>query len=456
MARTEYRWSFDDPDFIGPHSKAKHEVIRDYVRRYLIEVTKNPARDRIRLNIVDGFSGGGIYVTGQERSRYYGSPVQLVEVLLEMEKELQAPRKKPFHLDWTLHLIDKSPGAISTLKRVLAARGYLGLVDQRIHLHQRAFEDAFDPLIRRLQGKGRTIFVLDQYGYTSVPLSILARIFGDLEKPEVILTFAFDYLTSFVQDFDDLNASLVKFGLQPTPRHEYDAALAAKGGLEFLVQRRLHKAFLSVANYFTPFFITSRSDAATGKGGSNLAYWLVHLSQHPHARNVMAGLHWEKQNHFAHFGRVGQQMLGYDPQQDGANRDAYLFDVSAFGQTTSKLTEELPGIIRDRHPDGISLRDFFAQPDICNGSTADFEIYKTVLAGAATEGLISIRTKSGGEKRKLTSINPTDWLVVAKTPTLFALPHPKLVMPERTKQSRLVAKVMATQAPESIASSAEP
>lgn len=436
MAKREYRWDFERPDFIGSHSKAKHEVIRDYVRRFLREVNKNPRRDRIRLNLVDGFSGGGVYRTGKDGERYYGSPVQLVEAMLEMERELQAARTKPFTLDWTLHLIDKSPSAISTLRRVLAERGHLGLVDQRIHIHRRAFEDAFPRLLERLKGDGKAIFILDQYGYTGVPLSILSQIFGELEKPEVIMTFAFEYLSGFVQDFADLNASLVKFGLQPTPREEYEAALAAKGGLEFLVQRRLHGAFLSVATYFTPFFITSRDDAETGKGGSNLAYWLVHLSEHHHARNVMAGLHWEKQNHFAHFGQVGQHMLGYDPLRDNTDRIPYLFDTSAYALTTAKLTEDLPRIIRDRHPDGIPLIDFFALPEICNGSTADFEIYRQVLSSAATQGLLAIRTKNGGEKRKLASLSPRDVLFVPPTPTLFALRRPDLAMPDRFKGTR--------------------
>lgn len=441
---SKYHWSFEKPPIIQEHSKVKHAVYRDYLRRYLLEVTKNPARDGIHINIVDGFAGGGVYVTGKEHTRYYGSPILLIDMLHEMQVELQAQRTKTFTLDWKLHLVDRGPSAHAVLRKVFAEKGYSHLIGERVFLHQKTFEDALPSLIPYLAARGRTIFILDQYGYTHVPLGVLSRIFGEMTKPEVILTFAFEHLSGFVQDFDALNKILAGFGIPLIPRDEFDAANATRGGLEFLVQRWLHKAFVSTASYFTPFFITMRGDQDTGTRGCNLAYWLIHLSQHPHARNVMTGLHWEKQNHFAHFGGYGQHMLGYDIARDSLDRDPCLFDDSAHTRTVTKLIEDLPRLLHG-YGNGVVFRDFFA--DICNGSPADMDIYKDALARAAELRLIRIETETGGAKRKAVSLRPADRLFIPRQPTLYLPSHPVLKLPEGSRGGTVLKAIRPPASP---------
>jgi hypothetical protein len=43
---------------------------------------------------------------------------------------------------------------------------------------------------------------------------------------------------------------------------------------------------------------------------------LIHLSSHWKARDVMTDLHWELGTTFAHYGRPGLYMLGYDQDCD--------------------------------------------------------------------------------------------------------------------------------------------
>ena len=314
---------------------------------------------------MDGFAGGGIYVSGRDRTPYFGSPVILLRTLQEMQAELQAQQRKDFLLDYRVHLVDEAPEALATLRQVLEREGFGSLVGERVFLHNRTFQDALPSLLQDVQRRGRTLFILDQYGYTDVPFGLLGQIFRDLRAPEVILTFAFEHLTAFVQDYGALNGALRRIGMADLPREEYDLALTQPGGLEFLIQRRMHRAFLNTASYFTPFFVTSRSDSGGGPRGSNLAYWLLHLSAHPLARDVMTGLHWERHNHFAHYGSAGSHMLGYDPAQAPAEIQAFLFDDDARARTTLALGEDLPREIA-RHPDGIDFSRFHAT--ICNGS----------------------------------------------------------------------------------------
>ena len=125
---THYEWSIDNPTTIHEHSKAKHQVYREYVKRYLRERVVRPTFDRYCINIIDGFAGGGIYASGPTRNVYYGSPIILLETLHEMQAELQARQSKPFLLDYNVHFVDVSSEAIATLADVLKARGFGHLI----------------------------------------------------------------------------------------------------------------------------------------------------------------------------------------------------------------------------------------------------------------------------------------------------------------------------------------
>ncbi len=135
MAKGGYKWSIEDPQPLGEHSKAKHAVYREYLRRYLRERIKSLGFDVYRINIVDGFAGGGIYVSGRDRTPYYGSPIILLRTLQEMQVELQARQRKPFLLDYRVHFVDEAPEAISTLQQVLTREGFGGLIEERVFLH---------------------------------------------------------------------------------------------------------------------------------------------------------------------------------------------------------------------------------------------------------------------------------------------------------------------------------
>lgn len=429
-----YDWSITNPQMVGEHSKTKHNVYREYLKQYLRERVKSPQFDKIRINIVDGFAGGGIYATGSYKDIYYGSPIILLQTLAEMQIELQAQQRKDFLLDYQLHLVDVSSEAIDTLRKVLKYRGFSELIGTRVFLHLDSFQNALPNLIDHVSGRGRTIFILDQYGYTDVPFSSLDLIFRSLNSPEVILTFAFHHLAAFVHDFDALNKTFARLCIGGLDRDEYNASITKRGGLEFLIQRHLHKAFLSVAKFFTPFFITSRGDESSGLRGSNLAYWLLHLSQHPLARDVMTRLHWDHHNHFAHYGGAGSNMLlGFDPAQTQSQNElqAFLFDDDARTRTKVALMADLPREIA-HYRDGLTFADFHT--NICNGSPADTEIMKEVLANLAQDRIINIKTAAGSRKRNPANILPDDRLFLPEQKA-FMLPTQGLPI-IRPKSSR--------------------
>jgi len=60
MAINHYDWK-DGPAPIQQHSVAKHRILQSYLRAYFQTLVSSPSQDVLRLTLVDGFSGGGLY-----------------------------------------------------------------------------------------------------------------------------------------------------------------------------------------------------------------------------------------------------------------------------------------------------------------------------------------------------------------------------------------------------------
>lgn len=58
----------ESPPKILAHSKVKHSLIVDYLKRYIRTLTADPRQDVFRLTLVDGFSGGGLQIRVPARS----------------------------------------------------------------------------------------------------------------------------------------------------------------------------------------------------------------------------------------------------------------------------------------------------------------------------------------------------------------------------------------------------
>ena len=70
----DFKWHPDEPPpLIEEHSKAKLDVLRSYLRAYFDRLNVNPARDEFKLDLIDGFAGGGTF-QGQHRNRVWHAP----------------------------------------------------------------------------------------------------------------------------------------------------------------------------------------------------------------------------------------------------------------------------------------------------------------------------------------------------------------------------------------------
>lgn len=193
MAQNHYDWA-DGPAELDAHSLTKHEVLVGYLLRYFEQRTLNArGRERLRITLVDGFCGGGLYTIRGKQQEVLGSPLRMLAAVEEARVLINLGRTKPIELDVQYVFIDKDARALSHLTKVLNDRGYGAEINRSIHLMRDEFAAASPAVLKLVKDHTpratTALFFLDQYGYSDVPAPLIQRIFTELPGSEVVLTF---------------------------------------------------------------------------------------------------------------------------------------------------------------------------------------------------------------------------------------------------------------------------
>ena len=94
----EFKWHVNEPPpRIEPHSKAKLSVLRGYLRAYFDRLGGTVhRRDEFKLDLIDGFCGGGIYRDDRDGDGLLvGSPLVMLEEAQAAKQRLARGRTKP-------------------------------------------------------------------------------------------------------------------------------------------------------------------------------------------------------------------------------------------------------------------------------------------------------------------------------------------------------------------------
>ena len=332
-----FRWRpGDPPPTIAEHSKAKLTVLRRYLRAYFDRLSVNPSREEFRLDLIDGFSGGGTFT--DEDGIVSGTPLIMIEESEAAQERLSRNRSKPLVFDFKYYFTDADPFHVDHLRAVLNERGQMD--DERIIVRNSRFEDEVDRIIaeilRRQPRAGRAIFLLDQTGFSRVPLNLVARILHELPAAEVILTFAADVLINYLAETPTYVKAVSPLELTEQQIQDLIQFKNHAGG-RALVQRvlREHIRNTTGATYDTPFFIRPEQ--------SRRALWFLHLSRHPTARDVMIQRHWDVSGAFEHYGSGGFEMLGWDALKSSDTLRLFRFEELEAKQMRDQLLESMPG-----------------------------------------------------------------------------------------------------------------
>lgn len=410
MTRSPFQWPTDGSGAIlQQHSVAKLEVLREYLIAYFKTLAANPRRDRISLTLVDGFAGGGVYRHVDTDERILGSPLVLLQATEQAKAIINAERRKPLLFSIGYIFVEKDASAIASLRATLKMEGYAERLGSDIHVVRDTFEAQSERIIQAIKERcpntGRALILLDQYGYKDVPTSQIRTLFARLPKAEIVLTFAVDAFINFASDNKLTKDTLKHLGVPDILKGRSFAEIKEnESHYRLFIQSALYKDLVVAcgAGYYTPFFIRT-----SGHGD----YWLIHLSQHPRARDVMTQVHWDKNNHFIHYGGAGLDMfrvLGYDAKQDETfTRQGSLdfkFDDEANQQSINLLTRQLVRLIYQH--DTISFERLYEST--CNLTPTASRHYREALEKLVEYKEVEVGSPQGARRLKASTIKDND------------------------------------------------
>ena len=417
MAQKHYDWKIGEPPpVVGRHSGAKHRIIDRYVRRYIEICTSTPVQERLNLTIVDGYCGGGRYRF--DGGEVKGSPIVLLEAVAQMQETLNRKRKKGFEIRTDFLFVDLNRHHTEYLRAEIEASPFRDALGDTIHIWTDDFNerigDAIALVKRKSPQKGRSLFVLDQYGWSDVAFRSMRAILSALQKAEIFLTFSVDSLIDYMSEKRLKQQGYRNIDAEPAFVRELIEEKAEGPAWRTMIQNSLysHLREATGAEYYSPFFIRSPE--------AHRSYWFLHLSRHREARNVIGNIHWEENNISLHHGGAGLQALrfssGNDPRQMMLG---YEFDEFAKRASREVLLEQIPQIIRctfdaDSAP---SLEQLFGQR--CNDTPVTRELFEEVLIELRKLHELRIEDIYGKDKPRSPKVTWSDRIVLARQPTLF-------------------------------------
>ena len=238
-----FEWHPDDPPpQIESHSKAKLSVLRSYLRAYFDRLNINPNRDAFKLDLVDGFAGGGLFLDNGDPLA--GTPLIMLEEASSATERLNRNRIKRLHVDCKFYFVDKKAAHTDHLRRVLTERGQ-EIDEDRIVVRTGLFENEVDGILksihRRQPRAGRAIFLLDQTGFSQIELAMVSRIFAELPAAEVILTFAADTLVNHLSETPQIAKAVAPLQLSESQIENLIHLRDGNGG-RALVQRTVARS----------------------------------------------------------------------------------------------------------------------------------------------------------------------------------------------------------------------
>ncbi|MRS99207.1 three-Cys-motif partner protein TcmP [Ralstonia pickettii] len=400
-----YTWVWGSPPpLLKRHSEVKHALLRNYLIDYFLTLVSLPQQDRIQLTIVDGFCGGGLYLN-EDGHEVPGSPLVILQAIREAEilVNVRQERRKPILIDVELICVDASEQSLGYLERLLRERGYgAALASGSVRIVKGEFADHCGAAIQRCHDRsprsGRALFVLDQYGYSDVPMHCLRDIFAKLKRAEVILTFYIDALIKYLNE-RNLAAFEKATGISASVRASEIDEIKQSPRWRVHLQSSLYRDLTDQcsAQFYTPFFV--RPERGHGD------FWLLHLSQHWKARDVMASTHWQHHNHFAHYGDAGFHMFstGYISKIDDEHKLQAGFDFSEVAAAVSKETmlEQVPEMLFNG-AEGMTFEQFFLK--LINTTPATREMVEAALLELHQGGEIVVVDESGDRSRARVSL----------------------------------------------------
>lgn len=337
MVKSQDAFSWKDGN-IPPcpvHSRIKLEVLRDYLLAYFPTISQNKRMDGVNIELIDAFAGGGVLIDAETKTPINGSPKVIITAVRESEIAIAAEKTKPFTINARYHFADACPDAVHRLRCDLTSSGFGNdLETGKVRVDNLTFDKFLPELLRRIKPRPRqkAIFFLDQCGWTQATLRDCNQILRHLPKAEIIWNISIEPLAKFANNQAAFRTATENFGVDLGDAFSaWESADRLSDWRKSLVSFYLREIQSKcVAKFISPFMIQHE-----GWG-----YWLLHLSNHKEANDVMKVTHWRHQNNSLHEGFPGLRMLEFN-RDNWKQSSLFRFDTEANQATREALLSEL-------------------------------------------------------------------------------------------------------------------
>lgn len=171
-----------------PHTLAKHEILRLYLRAWVPILGQSIPR----WNYVDGFCGPGRYTGGED-----GSPVIALKTAIEQTARIQGCSPYFWFID---HRQDRIDYLQDILKKVECP------VSFRVHVEQGEFHRVFNlnapPMLLENKRVAPTFSFVDPFGFGGIPYALISEILSN-KSCEVFINFSVEFINRFLEHPND-------------------------------------------------------------------------------------------------------------------------------------------------------------------------------------------------------------------------------------------------------------
>jgi three-Cys-motif partner protein len=254
----------DAKDVILPHSQAKLDLYKNYLRNYLRVLSL--AQFCTKINLYDIFCGIGMYKDGN-----HGSPLITNQCINEIIGELTLTGKQIKPISITIN--DKEKKKVENVKSLLSGQEIPGCTYKYYSSDADNMLDFVSREINSFKGTERNLVFIDPYGYSNITKDKLYSLLKN-EATEIILFLpinqmyrfteaaltdfersCYDNLRRFITTFFPLGHKIHSDGIKGTLDFIHEVKSALTFGNKFLSCS--HYIERGKGNYYALFFITS-------------------------------------------------------------------------------------------------------------------------------------------------------------------------------------------------------
>ena len=416
--RNRYSWKHGNAS-LKDHSKIKFRVLEDYLYKYILVRCKDSRRDKLRIAILDGFCGGGIYNNKQDESEIiYGSPVIFVDTVIRAANEINIKRKitnmRSLFVECLIVLNDTDEHALRSVKEQIEKHTDTSLVDNsfvefEVIIHKGEFEKCSSYLVKEILKRKypNVICNLDQYGSSDVLFPTIQFLLGIANSVEIFLTFSISAFVNHLRkdDPEDLKRKLEKLGA-PVDDSYFDVDQSDREEWLMFAEGLVFDFFNKRSHFVSPFAIHNLR---------GWKYWLLHFTKNHVGRQVYNDVLHDNADHQAHFGRSGLRMLS-NKLIDGVGQ-LHLFGSYTREASFEELIYDIPQHVEENGGE-MTVLNFYRSA--YNETIAHSEDIDRAMIESPE---IDIMTPKGNLRRSVKQISSNDTVKIRRQKSFYFL-HP--------------------------------